>query len=87
MSSLLCKDLYTSFLEDYFLIVVPKRMEDEEKRMMLMMIESKQQLADGTGMCVRVKKKRWVKKKARARAHFYSKLTLHQSLLTMPEPT
>jgi hypothetical protein len=55
--------------------------------MMLMMIESKQQLADGTGMCVRVKKKRWVKKKARARAHFYSKLTLHQSLLTMPEPT
>jgi len=24
--------------------------------MMLMMIESKQQLADGTGMCVRVKK-------------------------------
>ncbi len=50
-----------------------------------MMIEPKQQLADGTGMCMRVKKK--VGKKAEARAHFYSKLTLHQSLLTMPKPT
>jgi hypothetical protein len=31
--------------------------------MMLMMIESKQQLAAGTGMCVRVKqkKRRWAK--------------------------
>ncbi len=50
-----------------------------------MMIESKQQLADGTGMCVRVKKK--VGRKAEAHAHFYSKLTLHQSLLTMLGPT
>jgi len=56
--------------------------------MMLMMIESKQQLAAGTGMCVRVKKKKKkVGKNAEARAHFYSKLTLHQSLLTMPGPT
>ncbi len=52
-----------------------------------MMIESKQQFADGTRMCVRVKKKKKAGKKAEARAHFYSKLTLHQSLLTMPEPT
>ncbi len=51
-----------------------------------MMIEPKQQLADGTGMCVRVKKKGG-QKKAETRAHFYSKLTLHQSSLTMPGPT
>jgi hypothetical protein len=28
----LCKDLYTSFLEDYFLIVVPKRMEERKMK-------------------------------------------------------
>jgi hypothetical protein len=54
--------------------------------MMLMMIEAKQQLADSTRVCVRVKKRRWVRK-AEARAHFSYKLTLHQSLLPMPEPT
>ena len=49
--------------------------------MMLMMIESKQQLADGTGMCVRVKKKkRWVRK-AEARAHF-SLSTNSSSIIT-----
>jgi hypothetical protein len=33
--------------------------------MLMMMIESKQQLADGTGMSLRVKKKRWANKKKR----------------------
>ncbi len=33
------------------------------------------------------KKKKKVGKKAEARTHLYSKLTLHQSLLTMPGPT
>jgi hypothetical protein len=90
----LSKDLYTSFfsrLFSYRSSQENRREGDEEKRMMLIMIESKHSslLTAPECVCVRVKqkKKKKVGKKAEARTHLYSKLTLHQSLLTMPGPT